>query len=128
MTTKQRTELDAASERATAAGIEVMGHGHMKGTNNRVFLVPSQRDENHWHIVRLVGCRLVCDCEASTRGRICVHRASAHMELTVEAARKEADARVVESELERESAKAIRDAVNDRRDADRWELIEAGNW
>ncbi len=125
MTTKQRSELDRAIERATAASVEVMGRGHMKGSNDRVFLVPSQQDSTHWHIVRLSGSRLVCDCQATV---ICVHRAAAHMELTVEAARRDYDAKVVERELERESAKAIRDAANDRRDADRWELIEAGNW
>jgi hypothetical protein len=71
MTAKQRSELDAAIERATKNGVEVMGHGHLKATNDRVFLVPSQRDSNHWHIVRLHGCHLICDCESKViRGRV----------------------------------------------------------
>ena|SRR5258705_184780 len=129
MTTTQRTELDAAIERATAAGVEVMGHGHMKANpSERMFLVPSQRDpERHWHIVRLVhGRRLVCSCESRV---ICVHRAACHMELVVEAAKAEAHAAQVTAALESEAQKRCeRDEANDRRDADRWELIEAGNW
>ena len=127
MTQKQRSELDAAIERATKNGVEVMGHGHMKGTNDRVFLVPSQRDpERHWHIVRLTGCHLICDCESKV---ICCHRAAAHMELVTEAAKREYNSKVIERELNREAEKrAQRDAENDRRDEDRWELIEAGNW
>ena len=130
MTIKQRSELDRAIERATAAGVEVCGHGHMKVSHDRLFCVASQRDQDHWHIVRLVGgTRLMCDCQATV---ICVHRAAAHMELTVEAARREYDAANVTRELEREGAKReqreARDAANDARDADRWELIEAGNW
>jgi len=122
MSITQRSELDRAISRATAAGVEVCGHGHMKVTHDRLFCVASQRDQNHWHIVRLVagsdGSRLVCDCPSRV---ICVHRAACHMELVVEAARREYAAAQVTASLERDSA-------NDRRDADRWELIEAGNW
>jgi len=125
MTIKQRSELDAAIERATAAGVEVIGHGHMKGTHDRIFCVPSQRDSDHWHVVRLIGARLVCDCASRV---VCVHRAAAHMELVIEAARREAAADAVTLALEQEAARALRDRDNDRRDADRWELVEAGNW
>jgi hypothetical protein len=101
MTTGQRSELDKAIARATAAGVEVCGHGHMRGTHDRLFCVASQRDENHWHIVRLVnGSRLVCDCPSHV---ICVHRAACHMELVVEAARREYDAAQVTSALELET-------------------------
>jgi hypothetical protein len=51
------------------------------------------------------------------------------MELAVKAAKREYNSKVVDRELEREAQKrAERDTENDRRDADRWELIEAGNW
>jgi hypothetical protein len=104
MTTKQRGELDEAIERAMAAGVEVCGHGRMKANNERVYVVPSQRDRTHWHLVRLVGSRrLVCDCEASQRSRICVHRAAVHMHLVVAAAVREAAAERVTSALEQEA-------------------------
>ena len=50
------------------------------------------------------------------------------MELVVDAAKREYDAQVVTRELERDAAaqKATRDAANDRRDADRWELMRRG--
>src|SRR5258708_34240094 len=99
MTTKQGRELDRAIERATAASVEVMGRGHMKGSNDRAFLVPSQQDSTHWHIVRLSGSRLVCDCQATV---ICVHRAAAHMELTAQAARPDHAAKAVDARLDPE--------------------------
>src|SRR5258708_13217646 len=93
MTIKQRSELDEAIERATAHGVEVCGQGRMKANNERVYVVPSQRDQTHWHLVRLVGGRrLVCDCAASQRGRICVHRAPVHIHLVLQAAGREAAA------------------------------------
>ena len=90
----------------------------MRGTHDRLFAVASQRNQNHWHLVRLVdGSRLVCDCPSHV---ICVHRAAAHLELARESAMRAANAA--------NDARGERDAANDRRDADRWELIEAGNW
>ena len=104
MTTKQQSELDEAIERATAHGVEVCGQGRMRANNERVYVVPSQRDQTHWHLVRLVGGRrLVCDCEASQRGRICVHRAAVHMHLVVAAALREAAAERVTRALEQEA-------------------------
>jgi hypothetical protein len=118
MTTALRSELDRAISRAKAAGVEVCGHGHMKVTHDLLFCVASQRDINHWHIVRLVnGSRLACDCPSRV---ICVLRAAAHLELERESATRAANAA--------NDARGERDAANDRRDADRWELIEAGNW
>src|SRR5260370_28434752 len=104
MTIKQRSELDEAIERATAHGVEVCGQGRMKANNERVYVVPSQRDQTRWHLVRLVGGRrLVCDCEAAQHGRICVHRAAVHMHLVVAAAAREAAAERVTSALEQEA-------------------------
>src|SRR5260221_9591365 len=104
MSTKPRSAPEAAIGRATAPGVEVCGQGRMKANNERVYVVPSQRDQTHWHLVRLVGGRrLVCDCAASQRGRICVHRAAVHMHLVVQAAMREAAAERVTRALEQES-------------------------
>ncbi len=196
MTTKQRTELDAAIERATAAGLEVVAHGYRKAKPSvRIYCVPSQTEANRWHVISLYGSHLVCDCRSRV---ICAHRAAVHMELVVEAAKQAMHAAEIEAAFERdaqatcaiindsttytpspalvraqasldetnamlakmespthhftcpgcgnrngvfeqlgsgvcnecldEKAKLDRDAANDRRDADRWELIESGNW
>jgi len=117
MTTKQRETLEAAVERAMDAGLEVIGQGHLKAGNGttRVFLVPSQSDPTRTHVVRLVGRRLQCDCTASQYGRICAHRATVHMELVVEASRREAEADDVTAALEREAVAIER---KDRQEAE----------
>jgi hypothetical protein len=169
MTIKQRTELDAAIERATAAGLEDVAHGYRKSNPNiKIYCVPSQTEENRWHVISLYGSHLVCDCKSRV---ICAHRAAVHMELVVEAAKQAMHAAEIEATFETdqqatcavindltpthhftcpgcgnrngvfeqlgsgvcndcldEKAKLDRDAANDRRDADRWDLVESGNW
>jgi hypothetical protein len=133
MTTKQRSELDHAIERAAQHSIEVTGRGFRKNYHAVLFTTNSASEENRWHIAIASGSRLVCDCRSR---KICAHRAAVHIDLTVAAAKREAfAARVAHSfELDadraaaEETAQAERDAANDRRDADRWELIDAGNW
>lgn len=103
MTAEQRSELDRAIDRATKAGLEVHGVGRRKSDNARVFAVPSQSEENLYHLVALVGSRLVCECKASQYGHhICCHRAAVHMYLTVEAERKQRQAEEVEAALRAE--------------------------
>lgn len=98
----QQTQLDAAIERAERAGLEVVGTGHRRSDNARIYAVPSQSEPNRWHIVAVVGSRLVCDCVASQYGKICCHRAAVHVELTVQAARREAAAAEIAEQLELE--------------------------
>src|SRR5262245_29195130 len=100
MTAKQATELDKAIDRATEYGIEVVAHGHRKGDSARVFCTTSRSDPDRWHTVVLVGKRLVCDCRARC---ICTHRAAVHMELVVEAARRERENARILAVLEEES-------------------------
>lgn len=88
MTQMQKNELDKAITRAQAYGIVITGHGRRKSDSARIFCTTSRGNNNHWHIVALVGGRLVCDCAASQYGRICVHRAVVHLELVAEAARR----------------------------------------
>jgi hypothetical protein len=98
MTTKQRTELDAAIERATAAGLEVIAHGYCKSNPNvKIYCVPSQTEANRWHVISLYGSHLVCDCKSRV---ICAHRAAVHMELVVEAAKQAMYAAEIEAAFE----------------------------
>lgn len=101
MTTTQREQLERAIERVTKASLEVVGHGHRKCDNARIFAVPSQTEPNRWHIVTLVGSRLVCDCQSRV---ICAHRAAVHMEIVVQAAERELRSAEIERELAGESA------------------------
>jgi hypothetical protein len=100
MTITQRSELDRAIERAMAAGLEIIGRGHLKASNERVFLVPSQSQPTRAHLVVLHGHRLVCDCAARV---LCVHKAVVHMALIVEAAEREAHAAEITRQLELEN-------------------------
>jgi hypothetical protein len=112
MTVKQRSELDQAIERATAAGLEIIGRGHLKAHNERVFLVPSQSQPARAHLVVLQGRRLVCDCQARV---LCVHKAVVHMALIVEAAKHEAAAAEIAEQLEIEARdRAEAEAVAER--------------
>jgi hypothetical protein len=100
MTTKQATELQAAIDRATEHGIEVVGHGHRKSDRARIYCTTSQSEANRWHIVALVGNRLTCDCHSR---KLCSHRAAVHMELVVQLAERAARAEEIEDELEIEA-------------------------
>jgi hypothetical protein len=98
MTTKQRTELDRAIERAMAAGLEVVAHGYRKSNPSiKIYCVPSQTEANRWHVVSLYGSHLVCDCKSRV---ICAHRAAVHMELVVEAAKQAMHAAEIERAFE----------------------------
>jgi len=109
--TVERSQLERAIERAMKLGVEVMGHGRMKGSHQRVYLVPSQRDpERHWHIVRVAGNRLICDCASRV---VCCHRGAVHMHLIVAAAEQEAHAAQISAELEHERLEAAADAADE---------------
>jgi hypothetical protein len=98
MTTKQRTELDRAIERAMAAGLEVVAHGYRKSNPSiKIYCVPSQTEANRWHVVSLYGSHLVCDCKSRV---ICAHRAAVHMGLVVEAAKQAMHAAEIERAFE----------------------------
>jgi hypothetical protein len=99
MTTRQRSELEAAIERATEHGIEVVGHGHRKSDGAKIYCTTSHREANRWHIVALVGNRLTCDCHSRV---LCSHRAAVHMYLVVQLAERAARAEEIECELEAE--------------------------
>lgn len=79
---KLEAMYQAARGRVEAAGLEVVGVGATKD-GRRLWCVPSQRDQNHWHVVTLSadGNWLQCDCEASRHGRYCCHRAAARMRI-----------------------------------------------
>src|SRR5258706_1323616 len=100
MTTKQATELQAAIDRATEHGIEVVGHGHRKADGAKIYCTTSQSEANRWHIVALVGNRLTCDCHSRV---LCSHRAAVHMYLVVQLAERAARAEEIEDELEIET-------------------------
>lgn len=85
----EQTTLDKAIERAGRLSIKVLASGRIKSTGQRFWLVSSQTHPERPHIVFLHADtgRLSCDCPAGSHGRICVHRAAVHMQLTVQAAR-----------------------------------------
>src|SRR5258706_400363 len=110
MTVKQQTELEAAIERASAAGLEVVAHGHRKAHPNvRIFCVPSLSEPDRWHVISLYGAHLVCDCRSRV---ICAHRAAVHMELVVEAAHRAQHAAEIEAAFEKD-AQATCAIIND---------------
>lgn len=127
MTRAQRTELDRAVEKACKAGLEVMGTGHRKSDGAKIFAVPSQSQPNRFHIVTLVGNRLICDCRSRV---ICCHRGAVHMEMVVQADRRRRLAEEVEAALREERDEAARREAERASfaDDDRWALIEAGQW
>ena len=100
MTTKQATELQAAIERATEHGIDVVGHGHRKADGAKIYCTTSHSEVNRWHIVALVGNRLTCDCHSRKLGS---HRAAVHIYLVVQIAERAARAEEIECELEIET-------------------------
>jgi hypothetical protein len=129
--------VERACERATLAQLDVVGQGRMRD-RRRFFLVPSSADKTQparLHVVTLQRSRHPhCDC-----GRpVCDHVEAVLMALVAEASERQRFAELVEAALTSEipspefpelgPEKAARDWQNDRRDADRWELIEAGNW
>lgn len=90
MTQKQRDEYTRALERAHKAGIEISGRGIVKATGERMYAVTSGSEASRWHIVRVSGAQLVCDCTAATHGRYCQHRAIVREQLGKEAAEAQA--------------------------------------
>jgi hypothetical protein len=120
--TAQHSQLERAIERAMKLGVEVCGKGHLRGSNDRIYLVPSQRDpERHWHIVRVAGNRLICDCQSRV---VCCHQAAVHMHLIVAAAEKEARAAELGEQLERERSEASADRADEPMRA--W--LNGGEW
>ncbi len=129
--------VERACERATLAQLDVVGQGRMRD-GRRCFLVPSSADEaepGRLHVVEMHHTRHPhCDCSRP----VCDHVGAVLMALVAEASERQRVAELVEAALtseipspdflELDAEKAARDWQNDRRDADRWELIEAGNW
>lgn len=99
MTQTQMNELERAIQRATDYGIVVTGHGRRKSDGAQIFTTNSRESATRWHVVALVGVRLVCDCQAR---KICCHRAAVHMELVVEAANRQAHSDEIEAALREE--------------------------
>ncbi len=100
MTVKQATELEQAIERAAKHNIEVTGRGFRKSDHAVIYTTNSATEANRWHIVTVVGNRLVCDCPSR---KICTHRAAVHIELVVAAAKREARAAEITAALEAEA-------------------------
>ncbi len=72
-----------ALEIAVRDGLQVVGQGWTRD-GRQCFAVPSRSERNRWHLVVVVGTRLVCDCYAGRRGRVCAHRATVHERLLAE--------------------------------------------
>jgi hypothetical protein len=102
MTSQERSDLERAISRASRAGLEVVGHGYRKGDNAHIYCVPSSTVPNLWHVVTQCGNRLVCDCLAGQRNRICVHRAATYVYLFTQARRRQQLADEVEQALREE--------------------------
>lgn len=115
MNQRQASELDKAIAKCGELGIEPSGQGHMKHGSQRFFLVPSQSDPSRSHVVIVDRSRLICDCLGALYGHVCVHRASVHAFLVVEASKAESRAERVTQELERESVEIER---TDRQEAE----------
>jgi hypothetical protein len=96
MTQTQANQLVRAITRATEYGIEVVAKGRRKVDNARIFCTTSHSDPDRWHVVAVVGNRLVCDCRSHV---ICTHRAAVHMELSVEVAKRTAQSDMIERAL-----------------------------
>lgn len=123
---QSHSPFEAAIDRATRAGLQVVGVGRFKADGRRFYLVPSQREPLRNHVVRLVGHSLVCDCQAAAHGQICAHRASVHMYLTVAAERRRAHAEVGEHLLRAEAGAAAAEAEGDEDEQD--ELRSEPGW
>ena len=119
MTAAQRTELDKAIDRACKAGLEVVAKGYRKADGAKIYAVPSQSEANRWHIVTLLGNRLLCDCQSRV---VCAHRGAVHMELVVEADRRQQLAEDVEAALRDEREATSRRLLDDA--ARRLETVE----
>jgi hypothetical protein len=102
MTHEQASELERAITRATALSIEVVGKGYRRSDRAKIYCTTSHSEPDRWHVVTLLGKRLVCDCKAHT---YCTHKASVHMFSLTQAARREAFAEEVREAAEREERK-----------------------
>ncbi|HEV8191242.1 MAG TPA: hypothetical protein VGP82_07130 [Ktedonobacterales bacterium] len=101
MTQAQRSELDRAIDRATAHGIEVVAKGHRKQDNTRIYCTTSNSEQDRWHVVTVLGTRLMCDCKSHV---ICAHRGAVHMHLVVAAVQREDFAERVRQAAEHETS------------------------
>lgn len=79
--------LARALQRAHARGLAVVGKGTCKDGGAPVYAVTSSSQPGRWHLVMVVGLRLVCDCQAGHRGLMCQHRALVRERITAERAR-----------------------------------------
>jgi hypothetical protein len=107
MTHEQATELERAITRATIFGIEVVGKGFRRSDHAQIFCTTSHSEPDRWHVVVLAGKRLVCDCKSRS---YCTHKASVHMFLLTQAARREAFAEEVREAAEEEEKGQARTA------------------
>ncbi len=60
------------------------GHGTRKSDGAAIYCVPSRSESNRWHLVRVNGLQLTCDCTAGQYGRYCAHRAAVRARLIIE--------------------------------------------
>lgn len=84
MTQTQAEALARALHRAHARGLAVTGKGSRKSDGATVYTVTSSSDPARWHLVAVMGSRLVCDCQAGRRGLVCQHRALVHERILAE--------------------------------------------
>jgi hypothetical protein len=101
MTHEQASELERRITRATPFGIEVVGKGFRRSDHAKIYCTTSHSEPDRWHVVTLLGKRLVCGCKAHS---YCMHKASVHMFLLTQAARREAFAEEVREAAEREES------------------------
>src|SRR5262249_59919095 len=87
MTPAQKHTLQAALERANAAGCRILGTGTRAGDGVHMIVVSSSRDAAAAWVVAVepgVG-HLTCRCPGWRYNRLCMHRALAHAFLVTEA-------------------------------------------
>jgi hypothetical protein len=73
---------ERALARARAARLPVTGPGVRKADGRPVYAVPSQTEANRYQVVCVEGQYVLsCDCKASQRGQVCIHRATVHQYL-----------------------------------------------
>lgn len=85
MNAAQNTQLTAAIERASKAGLRILGTGQRKSDGARLIVVTSSRSQVRAWPVAIVGGHLECPCEAGRLGRICSHRGLVYAHLLAEA-------------------------------------------
>src|SRR5260370_18104044 len=71
MTVKAQETYERMLEVAKRDALEVRGHGTRKSDGAAVYCVPSRSEATRWHLVRVNGLSLTCDCHAAHYNRYC---------------------------------------------------------